>query len=106
MAGEVKHPVKKAGTKCGLSLVVLLVMGAPVATQNVVCRTAVDLVTVDAVVLGSDGRPVANLQADDFVVEVDGRARPVVSAQFVEQTARAKQAPLLDAGHFTTNEDP
>jgi hypothetical protein len=62
------------------AVLVLAAGGVVVAAQNVVFRTAVDLVTVDAVVLGGDGRPLAGLQPDDFVVEVDGRPRPVVSA--------------------------
>jgi VWFA-related protein len=89
-----------------LSALTLTAAATAVAAQDVVFRTAVDLVTVDAVVIGADGRPVPNLRAEDFVVEVDGRPRPVVSAQFLVQPSRGTSAePLLDAAHFTTNED-
>ena len=47
-------------------------------------ETDVDVVAVDANVVDADGRPVRGLTADDFVVEVDGRWRRVLSADFVE----------------------
>ncbi len=75
------------------------------ADQQPTFRSGVDLVTVDAVVLGREGNPIANLQAEDFVVKVDGRPRRVMSAQFVSQTAPASRPRTLAASHFTTNED-
>ena len=48
-------------------------------------RSGVDLVTVDAAVHDADGRPVSSLKAEDFRLEVDGRPRPILSAQFVSQ---------------------
>lgn len=74
------------------------------AFQNAVFRTSVDLVTVDAAVIGADGRPVPDLGPDDFVIEVDGRPRPILSAQFVDQRAgRTGPAPLA-ATYFSSNE--
>jgi VWFA-related protein len=41
--------------------------------------SGVELVTVDAVVLDRDGRPVPGLTRDDFVVKEDGKPREIVS---------------------------
>ena len=73
------------------------------AGQDVVFRTSVDLVTVDATVLGQDGSPVPGLVPTDFVLKVDGRARQIVSAQFMSQAASAGRQ-TLTARHFTSNE--
>jgi VWFA-related protein len=67
-------------------------------------RSGVDLVTVDATVLGPDGDPLVDLGPDDFRLEVDGRPRRVVSAQFVSQAAQGARPPVLPAAHFTSNE--
>lgn len=86
-----------------ICLGVLAVMPGTAARQPTF-RSGVELVTVDAVVLDGDGRPVAALGADDFRIEVDGRARRVVSAQFVDQSSH-RAAPLPPvAGHFSSNE--
>jgi VWFA-related protein len=50
-------------------------------------RSGVDLITIDVVVVDGDGRQVRDLDAQDFTVEVDGKARSVFSAQFVEYSA-------------------
>jgi VWFA-related protein len=47
-------------------------------------RTGVDLLSVDATVVDREGRQVTDLTPADFVVEVDGDARPVVSAEYVK----------------------
>jgi VWFA-related protein len=70
-------------------------------------RASLDLVTVDAAVHDGDGRPLPDLRADDFRVEVDGRVRPLVSAQFVsEMTAATSPDGVLPASsrHFSSNE--
>ena len=74
------------------------------ARQQPTFRSGVDLVTVDATVLGRDGSPVANLGPDDFRIEVDGRSRRVVSAQFVSQTGGETRGLALPAAHFSSNE--
>lgn len=84
----------------------VFVLGAAVAVsaQDVVFRASVDLVTVDAAVIGSNGRPVPDLLPEDFVIEVDGRRRALVSAQFVdERPGRASSTPL-PASYFSSNE--
>ena len=76
----------------------------PVLAQQPTFRAGVDLVTVDATVLGRDGVPIDSLGPDDFRLEVDGRPRRVVSAQYVSQAARKNLPPQLAARHFTSNE--
>lgn len=68
-------------------------------------RSGVDLVTVDAIVLGRDGQPLQDLGPDDFRLEVDGRPRRVRSAQFVSQSSRGSRPAQLAATHFTSNQD-
>lgn len=68
-------------------------------------RSGVDLVTVDATVLGPDGAPLDSLGPDDFRLEVDGRPRRVVSAQFVSQASREAGPAPLRAAHFSSNEE-
>lgn len=68
-------------------------------------RSGVDLVTVDATVLDNEGRPIEGLGAQDFELSVDGRPRPVASAQFVAISRDAR--PTEDAprpAHYSTNE--
>ena len=67
-------------------------------------RSGVDLVTVDAAVHDVDGTPVSSLQAGDFRLEVDGRARAVVSAQFVWPSASPAVPRASADAHFSSNE--
>ena len=76
----------------------------PLTGQQPTFRSGVDLVTVDATVLDRDGRPIDSLGPDDFRLEVDGRPRPVVSAQFVSQAARGSRQSGPLPSHFTSNE--
>jgi VWFA-related protein len=86
----------------------LLVAGAQPFAGQPTFRAGVDLVTVDAAVHDGDGRPVPDLRAEDFRVEVDGRIRPVMSAHFVAEGAGAAAPPdrVLPsaAPHFSSNE--
>jgi VWFA-related protein len=53
----------------------------------------VELITVDAVVVDDDGRPMAGLTRDDFVVKEDGREQPLASFEaFVVDGATAGAA--------------
>ncbi len=67
-------------------------------------RSGVDLVTVDAAVHDSDGRPVETLQSGDFRLEVDGRERPIASAQFISHAAPLAASRPVSAAHFSSNE--
>lgn len=90
------------------SLVAILVSVCGIASafaQQATFRSGVDLVTVDATVLGRDGHPVEGLGPDDFILKVDGRPRRVVSTQFVSTLAGASRARERGVYHFTSNED-
>ncbi|MCC7124493.1 MAG: hypothetical protein IT178_06580 [Acidobacteria bacterium] len=64
------------------------------APSQPVFRAGVDLIAIDVVVVDKDGQQVPSLIADDFVVDVDGRERAVVSSQFVATgTARVPGSP-------------
>jgi VWFA-related protein len=67
-------------------------------------RSRVDLVTVDATVTGPDGRVADGLAAGDFSLKVDGEARRVVSAQYVQFDRGELGSTLRDVQHFTSNE--
>jgi VWFA-related protein len=53
-------------------------------TKQPVFRAGVDLLTVDATVVDREGKQITDLKPADFVVEVDGNPRPVVSAEYVK----------------------
>jgi VWFA-related protein len=52
-----------------------------------------ELVTVDVVALGPDGKPVSGLKRDDFVVKEDGRPQTITAFEAVEATVPALQSP-------------
>jgi VWFA-related protein len=81
------------------------------AGQTPTFRASVDLVTVDVAVHDGDGRPLPSLSPDDFRLDVDGRPRTIVSAQFLAQTQTAHTPPPSTPGvsepadsGFSTNE--
>ena len=55
----------------------------PPAPQQPVFRGGVELLTVDATVVDRDGNQIKDLTTAEFVVEVDGSTRTVVSAEYV-----------------------
>jgi len=55
-------------------------------------RLAVDRVPVDVTIVGGDGRPVTGLTESDFTLEVDGRTRRIVSAQYINAVREAPTA--------------
>ena len=54
--------------------------------QTPVFRGGVEVLPLDVTVLDRDGRQVVDLTSDDFTVEVDGKPRKVVSAEYIRQT--------------------
>jgi VWFA-related protein len=54
--------------------------------QQPVFRGGVELLTVDATVVDNEGRQIKDLKAPEFVVEVDGNVRPVITAEYVQLT--------------------
>ena len=79
-----------------IAVVVALSVVLP-AQQPPIFRSGVELLEVDASVLGRDGNPIADLQASDFSVTVDGEPRTVVQAQFISLRAPAASAPPADS---------
>jgi VWFA-related protein len=81
--------------------------------QQPVFRTGVELLTVDATVVDRDGRQITDLTPAEFLVEVDGDSRPVVSAEYVKMVddtpvpVGVRKAPAArvdpDAAFFSTN---
>jgi hypothetical protein len=57
-------------------------------------QTRIDLITVDVAAVDEKGRPVADLRPRDFAVKVDGKARDIVSAEFVTVDRSAPAPPL------------
>src|SRR5687767_5707991 len=49
-------------------------------------QSGVEVVTVDVTVVDDDGRPIRDLRPRDFVVEVDGRRRRVITAEWIALT--------------------
>ena len=74
---------------------------APPQTPQTIFRSGVDRVAVDVIVVDDDGRPVSDLTAADFKLEVDGRSRPIDSSEFVSLRS------LVDPGpppvHYASN---
>jgi hypothetical protein len=83
----------------------------PPQTQKPVFRTGVELLTVDATVVDRDGKQLTDLQMAEFVVEVDGDPRPVVSAEYIKLAddtpvpvgTKRVVAPPPDETYFSTN---
>lgn len=72
------------------SLVALAAQDPPApaepAQQPQTFKSSVDLVPVDVNVVDRNGRPVADLTAQDFSLKVDGKSRRIASAQFIGVT--------------------
>ena len=63
---------------------VLATASLPARNQTPQFRSSTELVLIDAQVVASrDGAPIAGLTAADFEVFIDGRKRPIESAEFV-----------------------
>ena len=76
--------------------------------QTPTFRTGVDVIAVDVSVTNSQGRPVEDLLAPDFLVKIDGAERRVISAELVRidvEAARRQAADPFDPV-FTTNQTP
>ena len=60
--------------------------------QGPTFRTGIDLIAVDVSVVDRDGQPVEDLLAPEFVVEIDGERRRVVSRRAGEDRRGGRQA--------------
>jgi VWFA-related protein len=66
-----------------LAAAVALTIAVQQPTPGPRFKSSADLVQVDVSVVDRNGRPIRDLTAGDFELRVDGRRRPIVSAQFV-----------------------
>ena len=66
-------------------------------------KSSVDVVQVDVSAIDASGRPIRDLTAADFAVRVDGRVRPIVSAQFVAVPSSAEAPPPAAPPHYSSN---
>ena len=57
-------------------------------------KSSVDLVPVDVNVIDRDGRPIADLTAQEFSLKVDGKPRRIASAQFIAVTRNVEREPI------------
>ena len=69
----------------------LIASGHAQDAQSQRFRGGVDLIAIDVSAVDSKGRPVEDLKPGDFVVKVDGKVRPTVSAELV-RVERGKPA--------------
>ena len=91
------------------ALVVVILVSVPRAlcaqdAQTPTFRAGVETLPVDVSVVDDKGQPVRDLIAADFTVRIDGRARRVVSAQWVAAstaTAAATAAARLPEGYVS-----
>jgi hypothetical protein len=61
--------------------------------QNPTFPSEVELVTVDAIVLGENGRPVRGLTRGDFTLSEDGKLQDIVSFEAFDGTEAAEETP-------------
>jgi VWFA-related protein len=83
---------------------VLVVSGHAQDSRPQRFRAGVDLITIDVAAVDAKGRPVEDLRPGDFVVTVDGKPRPAVSAELIK-VDRGKPAPRPNE-LVTTNQSP
>jgi len=77
------------------TLAVALALPALVRPQErPVFPSAVELITVDAVVLDKAGRPVRGLEADDFVIAEDGKPQEISSFEAIDLGEAAEAEPF------------
>jgi len=75
--------MRRWSTHVGISLAALLALGAG-QDQRPAFRGSIDLVRVDVIVTGDDGRFVGDLGPDDFRVFEDGREQQLLDLQLVD----------------------
>jgi len=92
---------------CLAAALALTASAVPVA-QTPAFRSGVDVIALDVSVVNGQGRPVEDLVVDDFVVEIEGAARQVVSAELVVPDAAASpvSADSATEAFYSTNLAP
>jgi VWFA-related protein len=77
----------------GASWLVLALQPAGAQDQVPRFRSSVEVTSVDVTVVDNRGRPVTDLTAADFTVRIDGKPRPVLSAEWVSLVTEPGSAP-------------
>jgi VWFA-related protein len=68
-------------------------------------RSSVEVTSLDATVVDDRGRPITDLAPQDFRVQIDGKARTVVSAEWVPLVSRDAPPPPPPPDGYSTNEN-
>jgi VWFA-related protein len=83
-------------TRLGLAaaaiLTALVTVPRPGRAQTPTFTSEVELVTVDAIVLGEDGRPVRGLTREDFALSEDGKPQEIMSFEAFDGAELAEAA--------------
>jgi VWFA-related protein len=69
-------------------------------------QSGVEVVTVDVTVVDDDGRPIRDLQPRDFVVEVDGLRRRVITAEWIALTPATPAPSVQDTARVAAAPEP
>ena len=94
MSGDVVHPLSAVAVRSAvLSLAVMVSAGHTAAQTPPSFGTQAELVTVDVVVHGPDGKAFSGLTRDDFVVKEDGQPQTLKAFEVVERVVPALEAP-------------
>jgi VWFA-related protein len=84
-------------------VVALVAAFVAMAPPQQTLRGGTDVILVDTQVIGKDGTPVPGLKPEQFEVLIDGRRRPITSAEFIQgadrhvMTAASRQATATPA---------
>jgi VWFA-related protein len=83
----------------GAIAVASLLLGLPALPDDAPPKFegGIEIVAVDANVVDGKGQPVRDVAPEEFVVKVDGRARRVLSAEFIELRMRTSPGPASPA---------
>ncbi len=112
-----KRAVREYGTRgvvmrlrlAGLGLVVVIataVASGQTSQQRLTFRSGVDIIEIDVSVIDGNGRPITDLDAEEFSVDIDGESRRVVQAQFIAlRPSREDRPPTLESEEifYTSN---
>ena len=98
---------RAASTSIPLLLVALVSTAWGQASQAPVFRARTDVLAVDVAVVDERGDPITDLGKAEFSVTVDGRVRPVVTAEYIDfETPRSTPEPdrPFRGEYFSSNE--
>jgi VWFA-related protein len=101
---QIPGGIRGAGVAAALVWGGMAALGAQQADQPPTFRSGVELVTVDVGVVDRQGQPIRGLGPADFVVNVGGQPRRVITAEFIDAAARMADARTADLIPVSTNE--